>query len=285
LFTGAASLLAEFIHSVADSTDQGLLFWGRRRGRRPATTTHPFGYGRERYFWALVVAIVLFTAGGLFALFEAEEKLRNPHELRSLWWAIAILCAAFVFESASLAVTARRARTLKGEQRWFAFIRASKEAELPVVLLEDTAALVGITFAFLGVVLADLTGNARFDALGSLGIGALLIVVALTLAGEMKSLLIGESAAREVERAARLALESDQRVHRITEMRTEQLGPDRILIGAKFVLADDGDATRVAAALRQMEDAIQVAVPEEAVIFLEPVTGDTPGPIGPRPPA
>ncbi|MET0894855.1 MAG: cation diffusion facilitator family transporter [Acidimicrobiia bacterium] len=270
LFTGAASLLAEAIHSVADTANQGLLLFGARRSRREPSSTHPFGYGKERYFWAFVVSMVLFAGGGLFALFEAEEKLRNPHELESLGVAIAILLVAVVFEGLSLRTAIRHANQTRSGQPWLAFIRHSKEAELPVVLLEDTGAIVGLGFALVGVSMAAITGNPRFDALGSLGIGLLLVVIALTLAVEMKSLLIGEAASRDDTRAVRDAIDADTRVQRITSMQTQQLAPHELFVGVKLVMdpALAGDA--LARALDEIERAIRAAVPDATQVYLEP---------------
>src|SRR5205807_2234747 len=172
--TGAASMLAEGVHSVADTGNQGLLFVGGRRARKPATRAHPFGFARERYFWSFVVAVVLFTAGSLFALLEGVDKLRHPHELGSWPWAVGTLAVAFALESFSLRTAVRESRELKGELPWTGFIRRAKVPELPVVLLEDTGALLGLAFALVGVGLAEVTGNARFDALGSIAIGVLL---------------------------------------------------------------------------------------------------------------
>jgi cation diffusion facilitator family transporter len=276
VFTGAASLLAEAIHSVADTANQGLLMLGTRRARREPTETHPFGYARERYFWAFVVAVVLFTGGGLFALYEAEEKLRNPHELSSLGWAIGILLVAIVFEGLSLRTAVRHARVLKGRGSWMAFIRHSKEAELPVVLLEDTGALIGLGFALTGVTLAAVTGNSRFDALGSLGIGILLVVIALTLAVEMKSLLIGEAAAgRDVARL-RAVFAHDPRVRLLVSLDTQQLGPDELFVGAHVVLDDSLSSEEAARVIDEIVAAVQEAVPEARMVFVEPEVADRP---------
>lgn len=268
--TGAVSLLAEAIHSVADTADQGLLLFGRHRGRHQPTRAHPLGYGRERYVWAFVVAIVLFAAGGLFALLEAEEKLRHPHELTSVVWAIAILAIAAVFEGRSLRTAVRRARHTKGDESWYSFIRASKDAELPVVLLEDSAALVGLGCALVAVVLSALTGEARFDALGSLGIGILLVSVALTLASEMKSLLVGEAAADEDISKVRRTLLADPRLERIIDLRTEQLGPEEILIVAEVVIRPGIDSGELPAVLHDLQRAVRAEVPEACRIYLEP---------------
>ena len=222
--TGAASLLAEAIHSLADTANQGLLFLGERKSRREPDSTHPFGYGRERYFWAFVVALVLFSGGGLFALFEAVEKLRHPHELESLSWAVGILLVALVLEALSLRTAIRESRHAKGNDSWREFVLRSKNAELPVVLLEDSGALIGLTFALAGVTLAAATGNARFDALGSLGIGLLLVVIAWTLATKMKSFLIGEAGDPGEVAEVRSAIEGHGDVRRLARLRTLQLG-------------------------------------------------------------
>ena len=226
-FTGAASMLAEAVHSVADTSNQGLLLLGGRRARRPATEQHPFGFGRERYFWSFVVAVVLFTAGALFALFEGEEKLRHPHELESAGWAVGILVVAIVLESFSCARPCGRAPTSRATLSWRAFIRHAKVPELPVVLLEDIGALCGLVFALTGVGLAEVTGNPRFDALGSVAIGLLLAVIAIVLAMEMKSFLIGEAAAPEQVRRIAGSIEGTAGVRRLVHLRTEHLGPRR----------------------------------------------------------
>ncbi len=197
--TGSASLLAEAIHSVADTGNQGLLFLGGKRSRKAPTDEHPFGFGTERYFWAFVVALVLFTLGSLFALTEGIQKLLDPHELDSPIWAFSVLGLAIVAEGLSLRTARREADPTRLGRTWWRFIRTTKSPELPVVLLEDTGALVGLMFALVGISLAEITGNARFDAMGSIGIGLLLGVIAVVLAIEMKSLLIGEGVAPAVE--------------------------------------------------------------------------------------
>src|SRR5947209_2618478 len=206
-FTGAASMLAEAVHSVADTANQGLLMLGGSRAKQPATAEHPFGYGRERYFWAFVVALVIFSMGSLFALFEGVQKLRTPHALESAPWAVAILVVAMVFESLSLRTAARQSAEGKAGLSWWKFIRRSKTPELPVVLLEDFGALVGLSMALAGVGLAELTGNPRFDAVGSVSIGLLLAAIAFTLVVEMKSLLIGEAASPVMIASIRHAME------------------------------------------------------------------------------
>jgi cation diffusion facilitator family transporter len=268
--TGAASMLAEAVHSVADATNQGLLLLGGRRARRAASAEHPFGYGRERYFWAFVVALVLFTLGSLFALFEGVEKLRHPHELESAAWAVGILLFGIGLEFFSLRIAIRESAHAKGDQSWWSFIRRSKNPELPVVLLEDIGAMVGLFLALLGVALAELTGNARFDAVGSVGIGLLLGVIAITLVIEMKSLLIGEAASPAVVDKIRGTMESADSVRRVIHMRTQHLGPDELLVGAKLEFAPGLEFHAMANVIDQVEASVREAVPSARVIYLEP---------------
>jgi cation diffusion facilitator family transporter len=268
--TGATSMLAEAVHSVADTSNQGLLLLGGRRSRQAPTRQHPFGFGRERYFWSFVVAVVLFTAGGLFALFEGQEKLRHPHHLASTQWAIGVLLVAIALESFSLRTAMRESRHLKGSESWPGFIRRAKVPELPVVLLEDTGALFGLGFAFLGVVLADVTGNPRFDALGSMAIGVLLGFIAVTLAVEMKSFLIGEAAAPEQVEKIRTAIEGTQGVQRVVHLRTEHLGPDELLVAAKIAVDGRAASADTAALIDRAEAAVRSNVPQARIIYLEP---------------
>jgi cation diffusion facilitator family transporter len=270
VFTGAASMLAEAIHSLADTANQGLLFLGRARANRAPDAAHPFGYGRVRYFWAFIVALVLFLAGGVFAIVEAIDKLQHPHKVDSLAWAIAILLLAMVLEGSSLRTGMREARPAKGDQSWWAFIRHTKSPELPVVLLEDTGAIVGLGFALAGLVLAAITGNARFDAIGSLAIGVLLVAIAVTLAIEMHSLLLGESARPFEVEAIRKAMEAGDDVVRVIHMRTEHLGPDELLIGAKLEFSRDLTVPQLAAAINAAEARARAVIPERCVMYVEP---------------
>lgn len=269
-FTGAASMLAEAVHSVADTSNQGLLILGGRRARRPPTPEHPFGYGRERYFWSFVVAVVLFTAGALFALFEGEEKLRHPHELESVGWAVGILAVGIVLEAFSLRTAVRESAHLKGSMSWRDFVRHAKVPELPVVLLEDTGALLGLTFALAGIGLAEVTGNPRFDAMGSVAIGLLLAVIAFTLAAEMKSFLIGEAAAPDQVRKITTAIEGTSGVQRLLHLRTEHLGPEELLVVGKIAVDGESESAATAALIDRAEAAVRALVPEARLIFLEP---------------
>jgi cation diffusion facilitator family transporter len=268
--TGAASLAAEGIHSVADTANQGLLFLGGRRASKPPTQQHPMGFGRERYFWGFVVAVVLFTGGGLFALLEGVEKLRHPHELESWVWAVGTLVVAMVLEGFSLRTAVRESEALKGELRWSEFIRHAKVPELPVVLLEDTGALLGLAFALAGVGLAEITGNPRFDALGSVAIGLLLVSIAFVLAVEMKSLLIGEAATPAMQARICAALESTPGVRRVIHLRTEHLGPDDLLVVAKIAVDPVMPSSETAALIDRAEANVRAEVPEARLMFLEP---------------
>jgi len=267
--TGSASMLAEGIHSVADTGNQGLLFLGGRRARRAPTPEHPFGFGTERYFWAFVVALVLFSVGSLFALVEGIEKVLNPEELESPVWAFAVLGIAIVLESLSLRTARREARPMRGGQSWWGFIHTTKTAELPVVLLEDTGALCGLGIALVGITLAEVTGEPRWDAAGSLGIGLLLGVIAVVLAIEMKSLIIGEAASPEEEELIRAAVLDGSEVRRIIYLRTLHQGPDDVLVAAKLELACDS-MPELARCIDTVEARVRAALPAAKQIFVEP---------------
>jgi len=267
--TGAASLLAEALHSVADTGNQALLFLGGARARRRPTPEHPFGYGRERYFWAFVVAVILFSLGSLFAIVEGIDKLVNPHKLESIAVALVVLGVAIVLEALSFRTAMVQATAVKGDESWWHFIRRSKSPELPVVLLEDTGALLGLVLALVGVSVAEVTGNPRWDAVGSVGIGILLGVIAVVLAIEMKSLLIGESAAPQTEDAIRAAIMDGPEVRRIIHLRTLHLGPDELLLAAKVELGSPS-VPDLARAIDTVEARVRAAVPIARVIYLEP---------------
>jgi cation diffusion facilitator family transporter len=271
LLTGSASLLAETVHSIADTGNQALLFLGGQRAKKAATPMHPFGFGRERYFWAFAVALVLFSMGGMFALYEGIQKLRHPHDIESLPIAIGILVIAIALESWSMRTAVRESRHSKEPNTsWWGFIRTTRQPELPVVLLEDLGALCGLFVALTGVVLAATTGNARFDAAGSVAIGVLLVVIAIVLAVEMKSLLIGESATKGESANIVGAIEGSAHVERLIHMRTEHLGPEEILVGAKIEFSSDLSVEQLVGALNATEDRIRAAVPTATVIYLEP---------------
>ena len=268
--TGSASLLAEGVHSLADTGNQGLLFLGGSRARREATPEHPFGFGRERFFWSFVVALVLFSMGGLFAIYEGIDKLIHPHETEALGVAVAILTISMVLEGLSLRTAVRESRPYKGELSWWRFIRSSRQPELPVVLLEDTGALCGLVFALTGVVLASVTGEPRWDAVGSLAIGLLLVSIAMVLGVEMKALLIGESATPAVEEAIRTAMTTAPAVRRLIHLRTEHLGPDELLVGAKLEFDRTLSVPALAQAIDDVEARVRAVVPAAHIMYIEP---------------
>ena len=271
LVTGASSMLAEAIHSVADSGNQVLLLVGGKRAARAATPQHPFGYGRDRYIYAFIVAIVLFSVGGLFAIYEGVHKLQHPEELTSPAWAIGVLVVAIVLESFSLRTAIHETAAVKAPgQSYWKFIRTARQPELPVILLEDIGALTGLTLALLGVGLATLTGNGIYDGLGTVAIGVLLVVIAVILAIETKSLLLGESATPEDQRKIIEALENGSPPLSVIHMRTLHLGPDEILVAAKVAVQHDDTAAGIAGAIDEAERRIREGVPAARVIYLEP---------------
>jgi len=270
LFTGASAMLAEAVHSVADTTNQLLLFLGGHRARREPTPEHPFGYGRERYFWAFVVALVLFSMGAVFAVYEGVLKLRHPEPLESPLWAVGVLIVGVALESASLRTAVREASAARAGRSWWTFIRRSKSPELPVVILEDSGALVGLVLALAGVGLAIWTGDGRYDGLASIAIGVLLGVIALVMSAEMKSLLIGESADRSKHDDILAAIESHPSVVRVIHMRTQHLGPDELLVGAKVEFSSGLAVRDVARIVDEVETAIRGRVPIARVIYIEP---------------
>ncbi|GAA3316874.1 cation diffusion facilitator family transporter [Arthrobacter ramosus] len=270
VLTMSSSMLAEAIHSVADSGNQLLLLLGGKRAHRAASPEHPFGYGRERYIYAFIVSIVLFSVGGLFALFESGEKFQHPHAIEGdFWWVpLAVLLGAIVAESFSFRTAIHESNPLRGKQSWIKFIRNAKQPELPVILLEDFGALLGLVFALLGVSLTLITGNGLWDAAGTGMIGLLLVGIAVVLAVETKSLLLGESATKEDNARITEAIESDGT--RIIHLKTMHLGPEELLVAAKISVgaADTGQA--IAKAIDAAELRIRTAVPIARVIYLEP---------------
>ncbi|MFK4296948.1 cation diffusion facilitator family transporter [Arthrobacter sp. GAS37] len=270
VLTMSSSMLAEAIHSVADSGNQLLLLLGGKRAQRAASPEHPFGYGRERYIYAFIVSIVLFSVGGLFALFESWEKFQHPHAIEGdFWWVpLAVLLGAIVAESFSFRTAIHESNPLRGKQSWIKFIRNAKQPELPVILLEDFGALLGLVFALFGVSLTLITGNGLWDAAGTGMIGLLLVGIAVVLAVETKSLLLGESATKEDNARITEAIESDGT--RIIHLKTMHLGPEELLVAAKISVgaADTGQA--IAKAIDAAELRIRTAVPIARVIYLEP---------------
>ena len=271
LITASASLLAEAVHSLADTGNQALLLLGGKRARKAADRDHPFGYGRERYFWAFVVALVLFSMGGLFALYEGIEKVRHPHEVENLGVAIGILVIAIILESVSLRTAYREASHVKGDDvTWWRWLHKSKQPELPVVLLEDIGAEIGLFFALGGVLLAHFTDEPRWDAVGSIAIGVLLVVIAIVLAIEMKGLLIGEAASERDLALIVSTLEGAQGVRRLIHLKTQHLGPDEVLVAAKLEFSPELTTEQLAECINGAETALRAAVPIARVVYLEP---------------
>jgi cation diffusion facilitator family transporter len=267
--TGAAALLAESIHSLADAGNEALLALGGRRAQKAPTAQHPFGFARERYFWAFVVALVLFSIGSVFAIYEGIDKVLHVNVLDQPEVAFAVLGVSIVLESLSMRTAVRAARSLRGDRSWWRFIRTAKTPELPVVLLEDFGALVGLLFAATGITLNVITGDARYDAASGIAIGALLGVIAALLAIEMKSLLIGEAASPEDLESIRVAITNGREVDRLIHLRTEHLGPEDLLVAAKIDLSPGADRD-TARAIDRVEARIRARVPHARVIYLEP---------------
>jgi cation diffusion facilitator family transporter len=270
VFSGSSSMLAESVHSLADTGNQLLLLLGGRKSRREATVQHPFGFGRERYVYAFVVSIILFSVGGVFSIYEGIDKLQHPHELTLLWLPVVVLTVSIVLESFSLRTAIRESNHTRGRQSWVQFVRHAKAPELPVVLLEDVAALLGLAIALVGVGLTIITGNPVFDAIGTLAIGVLLVLVAIVLGIETKSLLVGEGASLEDATRIRDAINANPDVEALIHMKTLYLGPDELLVGAKVAFARSKKLSDVAAAIDRVEAAIRAEVPIARVIYLEP---------------
>ena len=270
LVTGSASMAAESIHSVADTSNQGLLLLGGKRAQKIADDEHQFGYGRERYFWSFIVALVLFSLGGVYSLYEGIDKVRHPHELESIGWAIGVLLVGIVLESFSFRTAFVEANKVRGDRTWWQYIRTSRSPELPVVLLEDIGALVGLVLALTGVSLYAITGNEVWDGIGTVSIGVLLLAIAIVLTIEMKSLLIGEAATDHHVRAIRLAAERSPSITRIIDLRTQHIGPDELLVAGKLEFDVSLTSVQIADAIDATEGEMRRAVPIATRIYLEP---------------
>ncbi|MFD7320930.1 cation diffusion facilitator family transporter [Streptomyces sp. NPDC059875] len=270
LFSGSSSMLAESVHSLADSGNQGLLLLGGKKAQREATPQHPFGYGRERYIYAFLVSIVLFSVGGMFAVYEGYEKIKHPHPIEDWYWPIGVLIFAIIAESFSFRTAIKESNAIRGGLSWKEFVRRAKAPELPVVLLEDLGALVGLVLALGGVSIALVTDNGVWDGIGTVCIGVLLIAIAIVLAAETKSLLLGEAAGTDQVKQIEDAVVDGETVTRLIHMRTLHLGPEELLVAAKVAVRHDDTATQVASAINAAEERIRAAVPIARVIYLEP---------------
>ncbi len=274
LITGSASLLAEAGHSVADTTNQGLLLLGGRQAKKEESDTHQFGYGMNRYFWSFIVALILFSFGSVFALYEGIKKLGNTHELESPAVAVGILSVAILLESYSFKTAINESRPLKGNKTWWQFIRQAKVPELPVLLLEDSGALVGLVLALAGTGLTLITDDAKWDAYATVGIGLLLAVIAAILIVKMRSLLLGEAADPERAFAIERAISSHAQVKYFIHARTMHVGPEDVLVVTKVEFASDLDFVGVANAIDSIEASIRQVEPSARRIYIEPAIYD-----------
>ncbi|MBF6131892.1 cation diffusion facilitator family transporter [Nocardia otitidiscaviarum] len=268
--TGSASMLAEAVHSVADTCNQGLLLFGQRKAAQEADNLHQFGYGRNRYFYSFVVALVIFALGSLYALYEGVHKVQHPEELSSPMVAIVILGIAIVLETFSMITAIKESRPLKGDASWWRFIRTSRHPELPVVLLEDAGALIGLILAFGAVSMTVVTGDPVWDGIGTLCIGVLLGVIAIILIVEMKSLLIGEGATAKDDELIRERLVDGTRIDRVIHLKTQYLGPEELLVAAKVAIVPGLEIADIAAAIDDAEARVRAAVPIAKIMYLEP---------------
>jgi cation diffusion facilitator family transporter len=269
-FTGSSSMLTEAIHSVADSGNQVLLLIGSRRAKAAPSARHQFGYGRRRYVYGFMVAIVLFLIGGLFSLYEGFHKFQHPEDLSDAWIAFVVLFIAIGLEGFSFRTAMREANRARGRRSLLRFVRDVRQPKLPVILLEDFGALIGLAFALVGVSMAVVTGDGRWDGIGAMAVGTLLVVIAIFLAVEMASMLVGESALPEEDAAIRAALESSELVDRVIHLRTLHVGPDELLVAAKIAIASDDTGAQIAAGIDSAEVALRAAVPTATYVFLEP---------------
>ena len=270
VITSSSAMLAEAVHSLADTSNQALLLLGKKRSKKLPSAQRPFGFGRERFFWAFVVSLVLFSLGSMYAVYEGIEKIRHPHEIESLWWALAILLFAMVMEAYAFQTAVKESRFYKGDHSWKSFIRRSRIPELPVVLLEDFGALMGLVFAFVCVLIADITGNAVWDGIGTLSIGILLGLIAIILAIETKSLIIGEGALPEQIVRIENAITSSPEVLSLIDMRTEYLGPETLLVAAKIEFSGETSPSDISGDVDTIENRIREVEPLAKIIYLEP---------------
>jgi cation diffusion facilitator family transporter len=270
LLTGSASMLAEAVHSVADTGNEVLLLIGAGRSRRARTTEHPFGFGRERYFYAFVVAVMLFTVGAVFSIYDGVHKIVSGGELSSPYVAYVVLGVSMILESFSLRTAIRESNEVRGDRSWRQFVHLTKTPELPVVLLEDSAALIGLALAFLGVLLSQLTGNDKWDGVGSVAVGVLLGCAAFIVGYETKSLLIGESASEEMSARIVASLEAGPEPFRLIHLRTSHISPDSLLVAAKIGVPPELTAAELAAGINAAEQRVRAAVPIAETIYLEP---------------
>jgi len=270
IMTGSSAMLSEAVHSVADSGNQVLLLYGGKRAKRSATETHQFGYGRVRYVYGFIVSIVLFLVGGVFALYEGIHKFLHPEDVGETWIALTVLVIAIGLETFSFRTAIKEANKARGKRSMLQFVRDARQPELPVILLEDAGALLGLVFALVGVGAATITGDSKWDGLGAIAVGILLLVIAIFLAIEMTSMLVGESALPQEEAQIRSAIESSALVDRVIHLRTLHVGPDELLVAAKVAVTHSATAEEIARGIDSAERALRAAVPTATYVFLEP---------------
>lgn len=270
LLTGSSSMLSEAVHSLADSGNQVLLLVGNRHSKRSFTDNHQFGYGRVRYIYGFIVAIVLFVIGGIFSLYEGIHKIQSPEEVPNTTIALAVLVVAIILESFSLRTALREVNLIRGKRTLWQFIRAARQPELPVIVLEDIGALLGLIFALIGVGAATVTGNSQWDGLGAIAVGLLLVVIAVILSFEMSSMLVGESALAEDIQAIEKALQSAPIVQNVIHLRTLYVGPDELLVACKIAISGDQSGAILSAGIDEAEKLIRAQVPHARYIFIEP---------------
>ena len=270
VITGSTSMLSEAIHSVADALNQVLLLIGGKRSKRVADDKYQFGYGRVRYVYGFMVAIVLFMVGGIYSLYEGWHKWNHPEPVDNHWIAIGVLTIAIILESLSFRTAILETNKVRGKRSFAKFVRDSRQPELPVILLEDFGALLGLVFALFGVSFAVITGDGRWDGMGAMAIGTLLIIIAIILIREMSAMLVGEGALPEEYDAVKAALESAPLVERVINLRTLHVGPDALLVGAKIAIRRCDTAQDIAQGIDEAERLLRLAVPSAQYVFLEP---------------
>jgi cation diffusion facilitator family transporter len=268
--TGSTSMLSEAIHSVADALNQVLLLVGGKRSKRVADDQYQFGYGRVRYVYGFMVAIVLFVVGGIYSLYEGWHKWNHPEPVTDHWIAIGVLSIAIILETFSFRTAIVETNKVRGKRSFAKFVRDARQPELPVILLEDFGALIGLVFAMFGVSAAVITGDGRWDGMGAMAIGSLLIVIAIILVREMSAMLIGEGALPEEYDAVKAALESAPLIERVIHLRTLHVGPDALLVGAKIAITKHDSAQDIAQGIDEAERLLRIAVPSAQYVFLEP---------------
>ncbi len=270
-WTGSGAMLSEALHSLVDTSNQGFLLLGLHRAARPASKRHPFGHGMEIYFWAFIVALMIFALGGAASIYEGIQRLRDPEPIRDPWMNFLVLSVSFAIEAASLRVAWRELRRSQPDRSMFAALRGSKDPSVFSIFCEDSAALLGLSVAALGLGLAYVLDEPRFDAAASLAIGGILILTAVFLARETLSLMTGESASADVLAAVRAVLESDRRIQRIEEILSMHLGPSDILLGISLDFRDDMTSDEIEIAVHEIGERLRACQPSVKRVFVRPI--------------